>query len=226
MKVWISNYRSHWISPYTIIEHIFFWTDWSKCGRNKGVIADEDYVDHPKWVDKLADRIQPISTAIRVVLDFIHPPINYVKIDRWDTWSMDHTLAHIILPMLKQLDKEKHGAPYTNDEDVPEYLRSHMAQPKENEWDTDSLHFMRWDWILAEMIWAFEQKLKDDDESQFYDHSVYEKDDGKTNFDQFFKDISDGVKRTKVDEEGLKAHQKRKANGFRLFGKYYQNLWD
>ena len=226
MKIYISNYRNHWISPYTIIEHIFFWTDWSKCGRNKGVIEDKDYVDHPKWVDKWADRIEPISTAIRVVLDFIHPPINYVKIDRWDTWSMDHTLAHIILPMLKQLDKEKHGAPFTEDDDVPEYLRSHMAQPKENEWDTDSLHFMRWDWILAEMIWAFEQKLKDDDESQFYDHSVYEKDDGKTNFDQFFKDISDGVKRTKVDEEGLKAHQKRKANGFRLFGKYYQNLWD
>ena len=55
--------------------------------------------------------------------------------------------------LLKQLDKEKHGAPYTDDNDVPEYLRSHMAQPKENEWDTDSLHFMRWDWIIAEMIW-------------------------------------------------------------------------
>ena len=91
MKVWISNYRDHWISPYTIIEHIFFWTDWSKCGRNKGVIADEDYVDHPAWVNKLADKITPISTAIRVVLDFIHPPISHVKIDRWDTWSMDHT---------------------------------------------------------------------------------------------------------------------------------------
>ena len=226
MKIYISNYRNHWISPYTIIEYVFFWTDWSKCGRNKGVIADEDYVNHPKWVDRWADRIGLISTAIRVVLDFVHPRIQYVKIDRWDTWSMDHTLAHIILPMLKQLDKEKHGAPYTNDEDVPEYLRSHMAQPKENEWDTDSLHFMRWDWILAEIIWAFEQELKDDDEADFYDYSAYEKSDGKTNFDQFFKDISDGVKRTKVDDEGLKAHQERKANGFRLFGKYYQNLWD
>ena len=226
MKIYISNYRYHWISPYTIIEYVFFWTDWSKCGRKKDVVDDKDYVDHPKWVDRWADRIQPISNAIRVVLDFIHPRINYVKIDRWDTWSMDHTLAHIILPMLKQLDKEKHGAPYTNDEDVPEYLRSHMAQPKENEWDTDSLHFMRWDWILTEMIWAFEQELKDDDEAQFFDHSAYEKSDGETNFDQFFKDISDGVKRTKVDDEGLKAHQERKANGFRLFGKYYQNLWD
>ena len=220
MKIYISNYRYHWISPYTILEHIFFWTDWSKCGRNKGVIEDKDYVDHPEWVERWAKRIEPISTAMRVVLDFIHPPIKYVKIDRWDTWSMDHTLAHIILPMLKQLDKTKHGAPYTNDEDVPEYLRSHMAQPKENEWDTDSLHFMRWDWILAEMIWAFEQEIKDDDEHQFFDHSEC----GDEKFP--WNENGQYVSKVKVDREGLEAHQKRKANGFRLFGKYYQNLWD
>ena len=220
MKIYISNYRYHWISPYTILEHIFFWTDWSKCGRNKGVIEDKDYVDHPEWVERWANRITPISTAIRVVLDFIHPPIKYVKIDRWDTWSMDHTLAHIILPMLKQLNETKHGAPYTEDDDVPEYLRSYMAQPKEHEWDTDSLHFMRWDWILAEMIWAFEQELKDDDEHQFFDDS--ECGDEKFPWDK------DGqyVSKIKVDNEGLEAHQKRKANGFKLFGKYYQNLWD
>jgi hypothetical protein len=219
MKIWISNYRNHWISPYTIIENIFFWTDWSKCGRNKGVIEDKDYVDHPEWVERWANRITPISNAIRVVLDFIHPRIQYVKIDRWDTWSMDHTLANIILPMLKQLDKTKHGAPYTDDDDAPEYLRSYMAQPKENEWDTDSLHFMRWDWILAEMIWAFEQELKDDDESQFFDDS--ECGDLKD-----IKDWNERISKVKVDNAGLEAHQKRKANGFRLFGRYYQNLWD
>ena len=216
MKGWISNYRDHWISPYTIIEYVFFWTDWSKCGRKKDVVDDKDYVDHPKWVDKWADRIVPISNVIRVVLDYIQPPIKYVKIDRWDTWSMDHTLALIILPMLKQLDITKHGAPFTEDDDVPEYLRSYMAQPKEHEWDTDSLHFMRWDWILAEMIWAFEQELKDDDEHQFFDHSDSEG----------IKDFNERISKLKVDEKGLKAHQERKKNGFRLFGKYYQNLWD
>ena len=216
MKVWISNYRDHWISPYTIIEYVFFWTDWSKCGRKKDIVDDKDYVDHPKWVDKWADRIAPISDFIRVVLDYIQPPIKYVKIDRWDTWSMDHTLALIILPMLKQLDITKHGAPFTEDDDVPEYLRSYMAQPKEHEWDTDSLHFMRWDWILAEMIWAFEQELKDDDEHQFFDHSASEG----------IKDLNERISKLKVDEKGLKAHQERKKNGFRLFGKYYQNLWD
>ena len=63
MKIYISNYRYHWISPYTIIENIFFWTDWSKCGRNKGVIEDKDYVDHPAWVNKLADKIEIRSSV-------------------------------------------------------------------------------------------------------------------------------------------------------------------
>ena len=129
---------------------------------------------------------------------------------------MDHTLAHIILPMLKQLDKEKHGAPYTNDEDVPEYLRSHMAQPKEHEWDTDSLHFMRWDWIIAEIIWAFEQKVQDDPESKFFDYT----DCGdKLPWDENYVG-------PKVNWDGLNAHNERKRNAFRLFGKYYENLWD
>jgi hypothetical protein len=131
---------------------------------------------------------------------------------------MDHTLADIILPMLKQLKETKQGAPYTEDSDVPEYLRSYMAQPKENEWDTDSLHFMRWDWILAEMIWAFEQKTDDDADSKFFDHS--EVDRSAKPWD------SDSHKQVKYDREGHQKWQDRKANGFRLFGKYYENLWD
>jgi len=169
MKIYLSNYRYHWISPYTILEHIFFWTDWSKCGRNKGVIEDKDYVDHPEWVERWANRITPISTAIRVVLDFIHPPIKYVKIDRWDTWSMDHTLSYIILPMLKQLSETKHGAPYTED-----FFDDSECGDEKFPWDKDGQY----------------------------------------------------LSKIKVDNEGLEAHQKRKANGFKLFGKYYQNLWD
>jgi hypothetical protein len=84
-----------------------------------------------------------------------------IKIDPWDTWSMDHTLALIIHPMLKQLFKSKQGAPYTEDEDVPEHLRSTNAKPKKNDWDIDSNHFKRWDWIMKEMIWVFGELAKD-----------------------------------------------------------------
>lgn len=228
MKIYKSNYRNHWISPYTVLEYIFFWTDWSKCGRNKGIIDDKDYVDHPAWTETAIEYISPFCTAIQWILDCIHPPINIVKIDRYDTWSMDHTLADIILPMLKQLDTTKHGAPFVDDEDVPAgmNLRSTEAEPKENEWDPDSNHFKRWDWVLAEMIWAFEQKVADDADGQFFDHSEYKKDNGKTNHDAWFKDMSDGLSKIKYDREGHQKWQDRKSNGFRLFGKYFEALWD
>jgi len=221
MKVYISNYRNHWISPYTILEYIFFWTAWSKCGRNKGVIADEDYVDHPAWANKWAGRIEPISTAIRVVLDFIHPPINHVKIDRWDTWSMDHTLSQIILPMLKQLNKEKHGAPYVDDDDVPDELKSINAEPKENEWDTDSNHFKRWDYVMNEMIWAFEHLVDDTWEEEFWSG---DKNDLNEDIANMFKS---GWKSKRVwDREGHEKVDNRIKKGLILFGKYYRNLWD
>jgi len=86
-----------------------------------------------------------------------------VRIDKWDTWSMDSTLAHIVLPMIQQLKKTQHG---------------HPASMSEEEWDN----------ILDEMIFAFENKLKD----------------------SFLPD----------------ADSERMTNGFRLFGKYYENLWD
>ena len=103
MKVILSNYRNHWISPYTIIDYVFFWTDWSKCSRNRRIVEDDAWVDHPKWVDKATEYIDPFCRGIQWVLNLVHPRIMYVKLDRWDTWSMDHTLAYIILPMLKQL---------------------------------------------------------------------------------------------------------------------------
>jgi hypothetical protein len=224
MKIYKSSYRNHWISPYTMIDYVFFWTAWSKCSRKRGLVEDAEWVDHPAWVEPVTNYLAPISRAIQWILDLVHPRIDYVKIDYYDTWSMDHTLADIVLPMLRQLKETKHGAPFTDDADVPEYLQSHMAQPKEHEWDTDSLHFMRWDWILDEMIWAFEQKVADDAEGQFFDHSAYKDDPRGT--DTWLDEMSKGLSRVKYDQEGHKKWQDRKANGFRLFGKYYENLWD
>ena len=37
MKVYLNNYRHHWLSPYTIIDYLFFWTDWSHCHRDKSL---------------------------------------------------------------------------------------------------------------------------------------------------------------------------------------------
>ena len=151
-----------------------------------------------------------------------------VKIDKWDTWSMDHTLALIIHPMLVQLRNTLHGSPFVDDEDVPEEIRSTAAKPKENEYDTDDFHEKRWEWVLDEMIWAFFQKIDDSAEDQF--HS------GKSDirFERVVTDtgveaweMKEGPNHTAVfDKEGWEKWNERKQNGFKLFGKYYEALWD
>jgi hypothetical protein len=176
MKIYLSNYRDHWISPYTMLDYAFFWTDWSKCNRDNSLASaldrDRKYIDRPEWVERWSDRLVPVSKAIQWAWDLVHPKIEYVKIDRWDTWSMDHTLSHIVLPMLKQLKATKHGAPFVDDEDVPEHLRSTAAPAKENEWDTDANHHARWDWVMDEMIFAFNCKTDDSWEDAFREGDI------------------------------------------------------
>jgi len=222
MKVYISGYRDHWISPYTILKKVCFWEKDDDVFYNLENKPDHKY---DKWVN----RLDPICMGIQKVLNFIHPRVTYVKIDRWDTWSMDHTLAYIILPMLKQLKESKHGAPNVDDEDVPRELWSIYALPKE-EYDVDGNHFKRWDWVLDEMIFAFERKNDDTWEEAFSSGEIDWKSEAcewdENGKPKMFKMV-DGPNHTyKCDYEGMKVVGDRIQNGFRLFGKYYQNLWD
>ena len=196
------------------------------CIRDSYNLEDKPDHKYEKWLKVLT----PICGVIMKFLDFVHPKINYVKIDRWDTWSMDHTLGMIILPMLKQLKETTHGAPFVDDEDVPEELKSTSAPPKENEYDTDANHFKRWDWALDEMIFAFEHKL-DDSWQDAFRSGVHDMktvpvawdENGKATMYQWV----DGPNNTyKCDYDGMKVVQDRIQNGFRLFGKYYSSLWD
>jgi len=238
MKIYLSNYRDHWISPYTMLDYAFFWTDWSKCNRDNSLASaldrDRKYIDRPEWVERWSDRLVPVSKAIQWAWDRVHPKIEYVKIDRWDTWSMDHTLAHIVLPMLKQLKATKHGAPFVDDEDVPEHLRSTAAPAKENEWDTDANHFARWDWAMDEMIFAFNCKVDDSWQDAFRsgEHDIlWVPVDAAGNEvakgDHKYTEMRRGPNDTyQCDYDGMKVVEARVQNGFRLFGKYYQSLWD
>ncbi|MEK9806276.1 MAG: hypothetical protein VW551_08280 [Euryarchaeota archaeon] len=165
------------------------------------------YPNHWPWSNWLYDK-------------FGYSPEQKVKvhIDEWDTWSMDYTLAHIILPMLKQLKETKHGAPNVNNEDVPEELRMPEGWYDEKysrNGETDPHFFDRWDWVLDEMIWTFEQKCRDVWESDYYGDYIEGPDGGVFNGHFEWR-----------DDEGRKSHQERMTNGFRLFGKYYENLWD
>ena len=145
-----------------------------------------------------------------------------ICIDPWDTWSMDHTLAHIVVPMLKQLKATQHGAPHVDMEDVPEELRSEKLV---GEYDVDENHFKRWEWVMDEMIFAFESK-NSDWEAQFW--KVQPELDFSLHADDDKKDVTELRWKTKgeCDWNARTKYQERITNGFRLFGKYYEGLWD
>lgn len=160
-----------------------------------------------RWIEILEDSIQWVyNHTINLYLDRKVQKIK-VRIDPWDTWSMDHTLSQICVPMLKQLKETKHGAPCVDDEDVPAELMAKYAEEKPKD-GTDSNWFKRWDWVMDEMIFAFES-IDSNWEDQFW----------VTDPDEKF-----GVRCP--DWEARQAYQDRIQNGFRLFGKYFQSLWD
>lgn len=218
MKVYIGRYKN-WVGPYQIAE----WVPFLNEGQQDRLGA---------WLDK---------TWVSEVCHWIYSKTERkikVRIDKYDTWSMDNTLAHIILPMLKQLKETKHGSPMVDDEDLPPHMR-HTSRKSEDDYETEDnwIHY-KWEWILNEMIWAFEQELTDDWEEQFrhgepeyvYTSVKLDEADVCTSLDEAME--YDCVRMDQVnpgywvDFEGMKCYSDRIQNGFRLFGKYYQNLWD
>jgi len=218
MKVYIGPYES-WFGPHQLAQCILFW-------MNK----DDDRVHNfGEWIGDI-----PGFMPLCLWIERLKKRKIKVRIDRYDTWAMDHTLAHIILPMLKQLKETKHGSPCVDDEDVPVDIRSTNALPKDNEWDTDSNHFKRWDWVLDEMIFAFESELNDNWDEEFWSGEF-----GETEFveteEEYINPLTNKsekmytMKNTGTrtcDWDGRQKVQDRINNGFKLFGKYYQNLWD
>jgi hypothetical protein len=186
MKVKIGKCPNWW-GPYQIADLL----------QKVGVSEDTCYAIG----DRLAD------TWLLPVCEWIHSKqkrTEKIRIDRWDTWSADHTLSLIIVPLLEQLRDRKQGAPFVDDEDVPEELRSTSARPmteeERNNGGVDEFHFKRWDWIIDEMIWAFTQIRDDEWEKQFFVNGKYLK-------------------------EEHRAYLDRIRQGTTLFGKYFQGLW-
>jgi len=187
------------------------------------------YVDWPEVQDRMDRVLEVIEDAVQSVYNVLNwiwfdrrTQQIKVRIDKSDTWSMDHTLAHIVLPMLVQLKRTKHGAPSVDNADVPRELRMSKKDMTQfaKDGSTDDKFFKRWDWILDEMIWAFNQKCREDWEGDFYEYRDWDQEESKDP-DSLF-----GLKLVWEDREGQKAHRERMTNGFKLFGKYYENLWD
>mgnify|MGYP001549622457 CR=1 FL=1 len=233
MKVNIRKYSSY-PGSYATVCKLFWWAEsWDKHGLP----------EKPDWVVRLADGYADTwigrghDWLAQLYTDWQEGRRVNVHIDPWDSWSADHTLAHIILPVLVDLKRSKQGAPNVDAEDVPENMRPGKLEMEQYNKDgtTDALFFKRWDWVLDEMIWAFSEHVKDHDEAEgkFWSgthdivwtpvdkdgNEVAEADSKYSRMDRGPNDTSEW------DREGWQAYMDRKQNGFRLFGKYYTALW-
>ena len=159
-----------------------------------------------------------------------------IQIDRYDTYSMDHTLAKIIYPMLLQLKETKQGIPgdfadaggadYDPQSSFDFYTESHN--------DAFDEKVKEWDNILDKMIWSFQQIADDNWEIQYHH--------GEAKFDWVeTEEIVNPITQKKekmyqmvdinpndhwIDFVGMRMHQDRIQEGIDLFAKYFMNLWD
>ncbi len=117
-----------------------------------------------------------------------------VKLDKYDVWNADYTMAHMIYPMMVELKQQKHGVPLVANEYVPEHLWT-----DESDWEA-SYCPEKWNYVMDEIIWAFERIVKDDvDELATVD--------GTYNVEKCYE------------------LEKRVSNGTILFGTFYRCLW-
>lgn len=250
MKVKIGPH-TNWFGPYQLAELLCFWV--------KDVEDEYGIKSKPHWVHTFGewlaygnvepepkvgeitswnrDRKQTLLNKFLVWIESKKKRTIKVHIDKYDTWNMDSTLSHIILPMLKQLRDTAHGSGMVDLEDVPEHMRLTNTEDYDSQKTFEFYHepdsqitqcdiHDRWKWVLNEMIFAFETKTGDlqEWEDQFrsgvHDVQWIREENGVSQ-------MQDGPNNTyKCDYEGMQIYQQRISNGFRLFGKYYENLWD
>lgn len=257
MKVYIGPYKN-WFGPYQLAEALCFWA--KKVPDELGIYSKPDWVH--KFGEFLAHGFAPDeSDKPRSERRFKERPETWlykflswveskkkrkisIRIDRYDTWSMDATLAPIILPMLKQLKETKHGSGMIDLEDVPEHMRFVTTEDYDSQETFDfyndpemckqniqcDIHD-RYDWALSEMIWAFEQLQPDCDWEAQYRSGEFDmywevcKTDAEGK--PMLYSMKSGPDDTyRCDYDAMQKHQDRINNGLRLFGKYFQTLWD
>lgn len=201
MKINIGPYLTWW-GPYQVLgllQYIGFSKDTTDNWAEK---SPQWFTDICQWIhDRYKRKIK-------------------IKIDKYDTWSMDSTLALIIVPMLEQLKNTKNGTPismFENKDGLDE-----TGNPSE---EAHAKAIERWDTILDHMIWSFKQVIEEDYESfqivkGEMDFSKHEEDIGKTCIPLRWK------VEPVTNYNAMYAYHERIQEGLDLFSSNFRNLWD
>lgn len=185
MKIKIRKYIEIW-NIYTFVDKIciFFNVEDDK------VIEIFNKIEEIKWLERFNDFINNLNEKINSKKDTI-------KIDEWDVWNLDITLAKIIYPALLEYKRQIDVYHESTDEFIE---------------------------ALDKMIFSF-KVLNEDWEQQFYSEiennenkPLYETDDNGyiVKINKFFN----------YDEKGYNAYKDKINEGLKLFGEKYMSLWN
>lgn len=161
-----------------------------------------------------------------------------IEIEHFDTYSMDHTLALIILPMLIQLKNTKQGVPSDFVADIggePYGEQDSFDFYQETHNDAFDKSCQLWEETLDKMIWSFQQIVYDQYTDQYHhgkgdydfvksDHQFHNPITGK--MEDTFQMVDKNPEEHWYDHKGHFLHEERIQEGLELFGKYYRALWD
>lgn len=195
MKVKIGNYP-RLLSVNTLSNHLV---------RKYSIDSTRD----PSWIERVMIRLEELIDSILDVtinrLLVLKGRTIDVKIHDYDLSFADETMSYVILPMLYRIRDRIQRTPYIESKDVPKNLRATKKQQDQYYTDgtLDSKVQARWDWVIEEMIYAFESLQ--DDELVFHYFSPNDEESW--------------------DTEKYDQHHARMKNGLELFGKYYTELW-
>jgi hypothetical protein len=158
-----------------------------------------------------------------------------IKIEQWDTYSMDHTAALIILPLLLQLKNSKQGVPSDFIQRVGgdmdrNYYFDFIRDDDDEVFDKGCL---KWEETLDKMIWSFQQLVDDSYEAKYHhgiakiDFRIIEVTNPATGVvEKMYKMVDENPSKHWYDYIGQQEHDKRIQEGLDLFGKHFRDLWD
>ena len=200
MKIKIGKYRN-WFGPYQIsdlLKYVGFSED--SCEK----VGD--------WLSK---------TWINAFLTWIdskkHRTIK-IRVDDFDVWNADYTLALINHAVLKKFrESGRYGVPHLDD-----------TEPDSNEYENDEYYEKRedeWNEILDKMIWSFDAIINSDEyEDTFW---IVKPDyEGCKTAKDIYNRVFHGETRAKYDIEAYIKHEEKIQEGLNLYAKYFKNLLD
>lgn len=191
---------------------------WYRWVTNDCVVNDSDISRINKMIESILDVVDDALQAVFNVC-YNKPFIDNrdrtirIKIHDDDLFNLDHTISILVVELLSAfIENGQTGSPSIDADDVPDGMANSLLHDK-------------WNYVLNEMLWAFEQHKIQTWEDQYCSGEVdlvREKIEG-TDYCEIKKGPNDTFK---VDHEGVQKHHERIENGLRLFAKYFGGLWD